>query len=354
MRDLPAGALHVRDALTVQVLPFVRQDQYDPLLWCCDFNAVRGEDSFVRAQWAGRPMLWHIYQQDEDIHLDKLEAFLALYTKDSGHLRLARRSAVSGEAWNAGETMTDHWHSTPQTPARAAKTRRGVVSGTGLADRSCRSAGTVLCKLDMIRGLDFRKSIQIRIFAMKTGKELKPGTVIRIDNDPWLVQKAEFTKSGRNSAIMKTKLKNLLTGYKTETVYSADDKLDDVILDRKEATLSFISGDSYTFMDTTDYTMYELNAEDIESVLPFIEEGMTDVCEAVFFEGRLVSVELPTTIVRQVDYTEGSARGDTSGKVMKPAKLKNGTELSVADFIEIGDMIEIDTREGGSYKGRAK
>ena len=75
---------------------------------------------------------------------------------------------------------------------------------------------------------------------MKTGKELKPGTVIRIDNDPWLVQKAEFTKSGRNSAIMKTKLKNLLTGYKTETVYGADDKLDDVILDRKEATLSFI------------------------------------------------------------------------------------------------------------------
>ena len=119
---------------------------------------------------------------------------------------------------------------------------------------------------------------------MKTGKELKPGTVLRIDNDPWLVQKAEFTKSGRNSAIMKTKLKNLLTGYKTETVYGADDKLDDVILDRKEATLSFISGDTYTFMDTTDYTMYELNAEDIESVLPFVEEGMTDVCEAVFFD----------------------------------------------------------------------
>ena len=154
---------------------------------------------------------------------------------------------------------------------------------------------------------------------MKTGKELKPGTVLRIDNDPWLVQKAEFTKSGRNSAIMKTKLKNLLTGYKTETVYGADDKLDDVILDRKEATLSFISGDSYTFMDTSDYTMYELNAEDIEAVLPYIEEGMEDVCEAVFFEGRLVSVELPTTISRKVVYTENAARGDTSGKVMKPA-----------------------------------
>ncbi len=58
--------------------------------------------------------------------------------------------------------------------------------------------------------------------------------------------------------------------------------------------------------------------------------------------------------MRKVAYTEGSARGDTSGKVMKPAKLANGTELQVADFIEIDDMIEIDTREGGSYEGRAK
>ncbi|RWW79975.1 hypothetical protein BHE74_00011691 [Ensete ventricosum] len=173
---------------------------------------------------------------------------------------------------------------------------------------------------------------------MKTGKELKPGTVIRLENDPWLVQKAEFTKSGRNSAIMKTKLKNLLTGYKTEIVYSADDKLDDVILDRKEATLSFISGDTYTFMDTTDYTMYELNAEDIEAVLPFVEEGMTDVCEAIFFEDRLVSVELPTTIVRKVAYTEGSARGDTSGKVMKPAKLANGTELQAYIDVATGSV----------------
>jgi uncharacterized repeat protein (TIGR03837 family) len=108
---LTAGAVYVRNALTVQVLPFVRQDQYDLLLWSCDFNAVRGEDSFVRAQWAGRPLLWHIYRQDEDIHLDKLDAFLTLYTQD---LSEPAREAISGlwRAWNAGETMTDHWKST--------------------------------------------------------------------------------------------------------------------------------------------------------------------------------------------------------------------------------------------------
>jgi len=108
---LAAGSVHVRGAVTVQVLPFVRQDQYDRLLWSCDFNAVRGEDSFVRAQWAGRPLLWHIYQQEEDVHLDKLEAFLALYVQG---LSEPASEAISGlwRAWNAGEKMTDHWQST--------------------------------------------------------------------------------------------------------------------------------------------------------------------------------------------------------------------------------------------------
>ncbi|UVK86857.1 elongation factor P maturation arginine rhamnosyltransferase EarP [Pseudomonas sp. B21-051] len=105
---LAVGDLDVRQALTVQVLPFVRQDQYDQLLWCCHFNAVRGEDSFVRAQWAGRPMLWHIYQQDEDIHLDKLDAFLALYTKG---LSPTAAEAMNGlwRAWSAGQPIAGHW-----------------------------------------------------------------------------------------------------------------------------------------------------------------------------------------------------------------------------------------------------
>ncbi|WP_439819837.1 elongation factor P maturation arginine rhamnosyltransferase EarP [Pseudomonas sp. HLG18] len=108
VESLAIGEVNVRQALTVQVLPFVRQDQYDQLLWCCDFNAVRGEDSFVRAQWAGRPMLWHIYQQDEDIHLDKLDAFLALYTKG---LSPDAAEAMNGlwHAWSSGQPIGDHW-----------------------------------------------------------------------------------------------------------------------------------------------------------------------------------------------------------------------------------------------------
>ncbi|MFJ2365609.1 elongation factor P maturation arginine rhamnosyltransferase EarP [Pseudomonas sp. NPDC087697] len=108
VEGLSVGALQVRGALTVQVLPFVRQDQYDLLLWSCDFNAVRGEDSFVRAQWAARPMLWHIYQQEEDVHLDKLEAFLTVYT--AGLSPVAKAALVGlWRAWNTGAGMAQAW-----------------------------------------------------------------------------------------------------------------------------------------------------------------------------------------------------------------------------------------------------
>ena len=106
--SLAAGDIQMRGALTVQVIAFVRQEQYDQLLWCCAFNAVRGEDSFVRAQWAGRPLLWHIYRQDEDIHLDKLDAFLALYT---AALSPSAKAAVVAlwQAWNTQGDMAQSW-----------------------------------------------------------------------------------------------------------------------------------------------------------------------------------------------------------------------------------------------------
>ena len=106
---LPPGTVERRGTLTVQALPFVRQEDYDRILWSCDFNAVRGEDSFVRAQWAARPMLWHIYQQEEDAHWVKLKAFLALYVNG---LSPAAARAITDLwlAWNAGADMTKSWN----------------------------------------------------------------------------------------------------------------------------------------------------------------------------------------------------------------------------------------------------
>ncbi|QOL48098.1 elongation factor P maturation arginine rhamnosyltransferase EarP [Massilia litorea] len=82
-----AGAVATRGALTVRVLPFVPQPDYDRLLWACDLNFVRGEDSWVRAQWAGKPFVWHIYPQDENLHHKKLKAFLNRYAADIASLQ---------------------------------------------------------------------------------------------------------------------------------------------------------------------------------------------------------------------------------------------------------------------------
>jgi uncharacterized repeat protein (TIGR03837 family) len=106
---LRAGDTRRCGQLHIQVLPFIQQDQYDRLLWSCDFNAVRGEDSFVRAQWAGRPMLWHIYQQADDAHLEKLEAFLALY-KEGLSADALRAVTELWQAWNTAQPVEESWN----------------------------------------------------------------------------------------------------------------------------------------------------------------------------------------------------------------------------------------------------
>jgi elongation factor P len=185
---------------------------------------------------------------------------------------------------------------------------------------------------------------------MKTAQELRSGNVIMVGNDPLVVQKTEYNKSGRNAAVVRMKLKNLLTGSASEAVYKADDKFDVVQLDRKEVTYSYFADPMYVFMDA-EYNQYDIEAENMTDALKYLEDGMS--CEVVFYNERAISVELPTSVVREVTYTEPAVKGDTSGKVMKPAKISTGFEISVPAFVEIGDKIEIDTRTD-EYRNRVK
>lgn len=185
---------------------------------------------------------------------------------------------------------------------------------------------------------------------MKTAQEIRAGQVIMVGNDAMVVLKAEFNKSGRNAAVVKMKMKNLLTGAGMETVYRADDKFETVILETKDVTYSYFADPMYVFMDE-EYNQYEIEAENMTDALKYLEDGMQ--CQVTFYNGKAISVDLPTTVVREIVYTEPAAKGDTSGKVMKVAKLNTGYELSVPAFVEIGDKIEIDTRTD-EYRARAK
>ena len=102
-----AGSYANSGALTVRVLPFIPQEDYDKLLWACDFNFVRGEDSFVRAQWAGRPFIWHIYPQDNNLHHKKLNAFLQRYSANSNSINAL--SLYWNEANSAALDLPEVW-----------------------------------------------------------------------------------------------------------------------------------------------------------------------------------------------------------------------------------------------------
>ncbi len=186
---------------------------------------------------------------------------------------------------------------------------------------------------------------------MKTAQELRAGSTVKIGNDPYVILKAEYNKSGRNSAMMKYKMKNLLNGNISDAIYKADDKMDDIRLDKVKAVYSYNDGDFYVFSNPETWDQIELKDEDLGDALNYLEEGME--LEVVYYESTPVAVELPTFVERQVTYTEPGLRGDTSGKVMKPAKINTGFEIQVPLFVEQDEWIKIDTRSN-EYVERIK
>jgi elongation factor P len=178
-------------------------------------------------------------------------------------------------------------------------------------------------------------------FDMKLAQEIRAGNVIMQGKEPMVVLKTEYSRGGRGAATVRIKMKNLLNGGGAEVVFKADDKMDQIILDKKECTYSYFADPMYVFMDT-EYNQYEVEAENMGDAIQYLEDSMS--VEVTFYDGKAISVEMPTTVVREIN-TEPGVKGDTSGKVMKPARLVGtGFEISVPLFVEDGDKIEIDTR----------
>lgn len=184
---------------------------------------------------------------------------------------------------------------------------------------------------------------------MKFAQEVRQGNVIMIEGEPMVVRKAEYNKSGRNAAVVKMRLQNLLSGTATESIFKADEKFEDIVLDRKETTYSYNDGNMFVFMDP-DYNQFEVSKDVIGDNALYLDDNMA--CELTLYNEKPIAVELPKKVVQEVAYTEPAARGDTSGKVMKAAKMNSGLEVQVPAFIEIGEKIEIDTATG-EYAGRA-
>ncbi|MFM9912502.1 MAG: elongation factor P maturation arginine rhamnosyltransferase EarP [Methylophilaceae bacterium] len=131
-RDLRVGDAVEKGSLNLKILPFLSQDDYDQLLWSCDLNFVRGEDSFVRAQFAGKPFVWHIYPQDEDAHVQKLEAFISLYCQN-----FLPDIAAFWRDWNAGQSVdwARFWQHRATMQAHAQVWQKRLMNQTDLASK---------------------------------------------------------------------------------------------------------------------------------------------------------------------------------------------------------------------------
>jgi len=176
---------------------------------------------------------------------------------------------------------------------------------------------------------------------MKTAQEIRTGNVIMQGKAPMVVLRTEYSRGGRNSATVRMKLKNLLSNGGTEVVFKADDKMEQIILDKKDCTYSYFADSLYMFMDE-EYNQFGVEAENMGDALTYLEDNMP--VSVVFYEERAISVEIPPSLVREVVETEPAVKGDTSGKVMKNAKLATGFNIQVPLFVQTGDKIEIDTR----------
>ncbi len=166
--------------------------------------------------------------------------------------------------------------------------------------------------------------------------------------DPMIVLRTEYSRGGRNAATVRLKLRGLLSNTGTEVVFRADDKVDQVTLEHKDCTYSYFADPMYVFMDL-EFNQYEVEVGNMGDALNYLEDGMP--VEVVFYEGKAISVEVPTSVEREIVWTEPAVKGDTSGKVLKPAKIATGFEVPVPIFVAQGDKIEIDTRTG-EYRRR--
>jgi len=167
-----------------------------------------------------------------------------------------------------------------------------------------------------------------------------------VDSKPMIVLRSDVNGSSRTGFTYKWKMKNLLTDTPMENVFRGDDKFDVVVLDKKPVTYSYFADPLFVFMDS-EYNQYEIEEENLGDAIHYLKDGME--CEAVFYNDKAISVELPTTIARKVVYSEPAVKGNTSGNVLKEARIENAVEahahtVQVPLFVAQDDVIEIDTR----------
>ena len=185
---------------------------------------------------------------------------------------------------------------------------------------------------------------------MVSAGDFKNGVTFEMEGNVFQVIEFQHVKPGKGAAFVRTKMKNVITGAVIERSFSPTDKFDSAFIERRDMQYSYSDGDLYYFMDMESFDMVPLNAEVLPDSFKFVKEEM--MCKLCSFKGKVFSVEPPTFVELEVTDTDPGFAGNTATNTLKPATVETGAEIKVPLFIEVGEVIKIDTRTG-EYLSRA-
>jgi elongation factor P len=180
--------------------------------------------------------------------------------------------------------------------------------------------------------------------------DLKNGMSLNLQEGLYSVVEFQHVKPGKGGAFVRTKLKNVRTGAVIERTYRADEKLDQAVIDKREMQYLYPDGDSFVFMDSTDYDQINAPRAALGSAADFLKEGDSAVLQ--MYDGEIVGVDLPAAVELEVTSTEPGVQGDRVSGARKPATLETGLQIQVPLFVNTGDRVKVDTRSG-EYLTRA-
>jgi elongation factor P len=182
-----------------------------------------------------------------------------------------------------------------------------------------------------------------------TTNDLKNGLVLNLDGQLWAVVEFQHVKPGKGGAFVRTKLKNVLSGKVVDKTFNAGTKVDTATVDKRDMQYLYKDGADFVFMDTDTYDQLHIPAGTVGDAANFLLENQDAI--VAIHEGTPLYVELPTSVVLEITYTEPGLQGDRSTGGTKPATVETGYEIAVPLFLEAGTKVKVDTRTG-DYLGR--
>ena len=184
-----------------------------------------------------------------------------------------------------------------------------------------------------------------------TAGELRKGTKLEIDGEPYLIVDFEFSKPGKGQALYRCRLKNMITGVALDRTYRSGDKFNAADLEEQGMQYLYNDGENYHLMNTSSYEQLEMSAEAVGDASSFLTENL--VVNVLLFQGRPIGLTLPNFVELKIVKSDPGIKGDTASGATKPATLETGHIIQVPLFVEEGETVRIDTRTG-QYVERVK